>query len=250
MYNCGGKAYKTPDEVGSIAVESLRRWLTQSSYLFATLDHTSSTEYLQVIYDRLAEGLQLGYGEKRDLPSCLTVTAKEILNAYAKQRDYLPNSLAPILGTLDATRLYHLETILRQLGKNPRQWESQGAYSLKTPGQRHRLGVGLECLAGYSELLCIHPALRTSMYLLRSLQDSRCANVSVSLELFSSSGFKNYLRQVPSALEDDDTYWLNKDICGCDYLATRLAKVELLLDARDSKLHPGILDATRRIHEG
>ena len=92
--------------------------------------------------------------------------AKEILNAYAKRRDNLPTSLAPIRETLDATRLYHLETILRRLGKNPRQWESQGSYSLKAPHQRHRLGVDLECLAGYSELLCIHPALRESMCLL------------------------------------------------------------------------------------
>ena len=53
-----------------------------------------------------------------------------------------------------------------------------------------------------------------------------------------------------SAFNDDDTCWVKKDICGVDYLATRLAKVELLLDARDSRLHPGILDVTRRIHEG
>ena len=91
--------------------------------------------------------------------------AKELLNAYAERRDSLSYSLGPSLRNLDATRLYHLETILRRLGKNPRQWESQGAYSLKTPGQRHRLGVFLECLAGYSELLCIHPSLRESMCL-------------------------------------------------------------------------------------
>lgn len=91
--------------------------------------------------------------------------AKELLNAFAKRRDNLSCSLGPILRTLDATRLYHLEIILRQVGRNPRQWESQGAYSLKTPAQRHRLGVDLECLAGYSEMLCIHPALRESMCL-------------------------------------------------------------------------------------
>lgn len=78
----------------------------------------------------------------------------------------------------------------------------------------------------------------------------RCADVLVSVELFGSGGLKNYLRQVSSTLCKDDNCWLKKDICGCDYLATRLAKVELLLDARDSRLHPGILDVTRRIHEG
>ena len=133
--------------------------------MFATLDHTSSTEYLQLIYDRLAEVLELGYREKIDLSSCFAAMAKEILNAYAKRRDSLSCSLGPILRTLDATRLYHLETILRQLGKNPRQWESQGAYSLQTPRQRHKLGVNLESLAGYVELLCIHPRLRESMCL-------------------------------------------------------------------------------------
>ena len=86
------------------------------------------------------------------------------------------------------------------------------------------------------------PALNTS--------SSQCADVSVSLELFGSSGLQNYLRQVSSILQHENTYWLKKGICGCDYLATRLAKVELLLDARDSRLHPGILDATRRIHDG
>ena len=79
---------------------------------------------------------------------------------------------------------------------------------------------------------------------------SRCADVSVSLELFGSSGLQSYLRQVSSTLHHENTYWLKNDICGCDYLATRLAKVELLLDARDSRLHPGILDATRRIDDG
>ena len=79
---------------------------------------------------------------------------------------------------------------------------------------------------------------------------SRYADVSVSLELFGSSGLQTYLRQVSSKPQSEDTYWLKKDICGCDYLDTRLAKIELLLDARDSKLHPGILDVTRRIHCG
>ena len=79
---------------------------------------------------------------------------------------------------------------------------------------------------------------------------SRCADVSVSLELFGSSGLKMHLRQVSSALHHGDTCWSKEKICGCDYLATRLAKVELLLDARDSILHPGILDVTRRIHDG
>ena len=74
------------------------------------------------------------------------------------------------------------------------------------------------------------------------------ADVSVSLELFGSSGLQIYLRQVSLKLQYDDTFWLKKDICGYDYLATRLAKVELLLDARDSRLHPGIPDVTRRIH--
>ena len=78
----------------------------------------------------------------------------------------------------------------------------------------------------------------------------KCANVLVSLELFGSSGLKDYLRQVSLALCKDDNCWVKKDICGYDYLAMRLAKVELLLDARDSRLHPGILDVTRRIHEG
>ena len=75
------------------------------------------------------------------------------------------------------------------------------------------------------------------------------ADVSVSLELFGSSGLQNYLRQASLTLQYEDTYWLKKDICGCDYLATRLTKVELLLAARDSRLHPGILDVTRRIHD-
>ena len=78
---------------------------------------------------------------------------------------------------------------------------------------------------------------------------SRYADVSVSLELFGSSGLRMYLRQVSLILQYDDTYWLKKDICGCDYLGTRLAKVELLLDACDSRLHPGILDVTRGIHD-
>ena len=78
---------------------------------------------------------------------------------------------------------------------------------------------------------------------------SRYADVSVSLELFGSSGLQKDLRQVSLTLQYEDTFWLKKDICGCDYLATRLAKVELLLGARDSSLHPGILGVTQGIHD-
>ena len=145
-------------------VENSQRWLTLTSYLFATLDHTSSTEYLQVMYNRLAEVLERIYEEKRDLSRCRAAMAKEVLNAFAKRRDNLSSSLGPVLQTLDATRLYHLEIILYQVGRNRRQGRSV-AYSLETPKQRHKLGVDLECLAGYSELLCINPALRESMCL-------------------------------------------------------------------------------------
>ena len=78
---------------------------------------------------------------------------------------------------------------------------------------------------------------------------SQYADVSVSLELFGSGGLQKDLRQVSLTLQYEDTFWLKKDICGCDYLATRLAKVELLLGARDSRLHPGILGVTQGIHD-
>lgn len=147
------------------------------------------------------------------------------LNHLSRCRDYLPDSLEPV--GLDTTRQYHLESILKCL-------DGLAGMNLSQAEQRHSCGVNLECLAGYSDLLAIHP----------NLQD-------ISGRLFSGDGPLHS----PKALGHDSKNYnaaiMYKDCCSIEYLAVCLAKVKLRLYAYDYNLHPNmvqILELFKNLH--
>ena len=127
------------------------------------------------------------------------------MNQFSNRRDNLPDSVNPV--ALDTTRQYHLESILRSL-------DDLNVASLNVPERRHGCGVSLECLAGYSDLLAIHP----------NLQD-------ISGRLFDSEG----PFQIPEKVTMS-----HKDCCSREYLAVSLAKVKLQLYSYDYNLHPNL----------
>ena len=127
------------------------------------------------------------------------------LNQFSHRRDDLPDSVKPV--GLDTTRQYHLESILRS-------FDGLNGASLNVPERRHSCGVSLECLAGYSDLLAIHPNLQ-----------------EISSQLFDGEG----PFQIPQKVAMS-----RKDCCSIEYLAVALAKVKLRLYSYDYNLHPNL----------
>ena len=167
-YGIDGVVHWTTDTVNSVdalrtVTRSVMRYLpkqpntavsslTICSYLFSTLEQQSSLDYLQIFYDQMSELLEHKYEDKTNCTAALSAMIEESLGAYSRHRNELPKNLDEIRQTLDTARLYHLETIL--------DLDDRQIFSLvQTPDQRHFSGVNLECLAGYSDLLGIHPNL-------------------------------------------------------------------------------------------
>ena len=117
---------------------------------------------------------------------------------------------------LDTTRQYHLGNILQCLN-------GLGWISLKDPERRHNCGVNLECLAGYNDLLAIHP----------DLQD-------ISGQLFSSDGPFQTLKILDRDEDFKKAAMTHQDRCSIEHLAVCLAQVELRLYAYDYNLHPNL----------
>lgn len=97
--------------------------------------------------------MELLEGTHDNKNNCSTALAAVIdisLDAYSKHRDNVGDSLGILTETLKTTRLYHLESLLHNL----EEISVTGASD-----QKHRLGVILECLASYADLLSDHPNL-------------------------------------------------------------------------------------------
>lgn len=136
------------------------------------------------------------------------------LNHFFRHRDDLPDFLKPV--GLDTTRQYHLESILKSL-------DAVDGTLLKEPESRHNCGVNLECLAGYSDLLAIHP----------NLQD-------ISGRLFGGDGPFQTLKALGHDEDSEEAAGVHMDCCSIEYLAVCLAKVELRLYAYDYNHHPNL----------
>lgn len=162
----------------------------------------------------MSQTLEIYYN--KDIPCTIAFSAlfEVSLNHFSHHRDNLPDSLDPV--RLDTTRQYHLECILQSL-------EGLDGMSLSQAEQRHSCGVNLECLAGYSDLLAIHP----------NLQD-------ISGRLFSGDGPFHSLKALDHDFKTNNTAIKYNDCCSIEYLAVSLAKVELRLYTYDSKLHPNL----------
>lgn len=182
------------------------------SYLFSTLDQKSSIQYLQSLYAQMAYSLENYYKNNITCTVAFSALFEVSLSHFSRHRDDLPKSLK--LVGLDTTRQYHLEIILKCLG-------GLDETNFNEVERRHSCGVNLECLAGYSDLLAIHP----------NLQD-------ISAQLFSDDGPFQTLKAVGHEKNFDKAAVACRDCCSIEYLAVCLAKVELRLYAYDYNLHP------------
>ena len=184
------------------------------SYLFSTLDQKSSIQYLQAFYGQMAHSLEHHYKNDSTCTIALSALFEVSLNQLSHHRDELPDSVKQ--EDLDTTRQYHLECILKDLN-------NLNEPKFNDPERRHSYGVDLDCLAGYSDLLAIHPNLR-----------------DISSRFFSDDKILQTLKN-----RDHDEHFENvasdhKDCCSIEYLAVCLAKVKLRLYAYDYNLHPNM----------
>lgn len=208
------------------SIKALKQ-LTRSvlSYLFSTLDQQSSIHYLQTLYLQMAQSLEDHYKNESACTTAFSALFEVSLNHFSRHREDLPDTLKPV--GLDTTRQYHLESILKCLDDVDRS-------HLNEPERRHSCGVNLECLAGYSDLLAIHP----------HLQD-------ISGRLFSGDGPFQTLKSLGHDPNLDKTAVVCKDCCSIEYLAVCLAKVEIRLYAYDYNLHPNLAyvsELSKKLH--
>lgn len=138
-----------------VGSESVLQTLTCVRYLTSTLDQQSSIDYVQVLYENLAALLESKYKNKESCTCAFSAVVEVSLTSFSQIRAKFPESLKHVLGTLDISRHYHLEIILRFL-------ENISADQLVEPENRHFCGVNLESMIGYADLLVIHPRLHES----------------------------------------------------------------------------------------
>ena len=185
------------------------------SYLFSTLDQKISIEYLQAFYGQMAHSLEHCYKNDSTCTIALSALFEVSLNQLSRHRDELPDSVKQ--EELDTTRQYHLECILNDL-------DNLNGSGFNEPERRHSYGVNLECLAGYSDLLAIHPNLH-----------------DISSRLFSDDRLLQTLKTLDHDEHLDNVALAHKDCCSIEYLAVCLAEVKLRLYAYDYSLHPNLV---------
>ena len=184
------------------------------SYLFSTLDQKSSIQYLQAFYGQMAHSLEHHYKNDSICTIALSALFEVSLNQLSHHRDELPDSVKQ--EELDTTRQYHLECILKDL-------DNGNGSRFNAPDRRHSYGVNLECLAGYSDLLAIHPNLH-----------------DISSRLFSDDRLLQTLKTLDHDEHFENVASAHKDCCSVEYLAVCLAAVKLRLYAYDYSLHPNL----------
>ena len=184
------------------------------SYLTSTLDQKSSIQYLQAFYGQMAYSLEHHYKNDSTCTIALSALFEVSLNLLSHHRHELPDSVKQ--QELDTTRQYHLECILKDL-------DNLNGPGFSEPERRHSYGVNLECLAGYSDLLAIHPNLH-----------------HISSRLFSDDRLPQTLKTLDHDEQFEKVASAHKDCCSIEYLAVCLAEVKLRLYAYDYSLHPDL----------
>lgn len=128
------------------------------SYLFSTPDQESSVQYLDNVYFRLAAMMEQRYERQEGCTPALSSVIEVSWTVFSNHRHGLTGCLDNIARTLDLSRQYHLEVILRP-------FENLAYADLQDRDRRYHLGVSLDLLAEYLDLLGTHPDLRQSKYL-------------------------------------------------------------------------------------
>ena len=162
----------------------------------------------------MAHSLENHYKNDKPCTTAFSALFEISLNQFSHHRDDLPDFVEPV--ELDTTRQYHLECILKGL-------DNLSGISLNEPERRHSCGVNLECLAGYSDLLAIHPNLQ-----------------EISGQLFSDDEPFQTVKALNHEEKSEKVAMAHKDCCSIEFLAVSLAKVKLRLYANDYNLHPDL----------
>lgn len=129
--------------------------LISCSYLFATLEQQSSVQHLGAFYDQLAQTLKQRYEKQEGCTPALSATIEVSLALFSEHQKAFVGRLDKIAQSLDLSRQCHLEAILRP-------FENLTLSDLQDRNRRYHLGVSLESLAQYADLLGIHPGLPQS----------------------------------------------------------------------------------------
>ena len=162
----------------------------------------------------MAQSLEYHYKHDSSCTIALSALFEVSLNQFFHNRDDLPDPVKP--AGLDITRQYHLDSILKSL-------DGLNETSLSISERRHNCGVMLECLAGYSDLLTIHPNLQNI--------SARLFSGDVPFQTLKTLNQEENSKQVAMAL---------RDCCSIEYLAVCLANLKLRLYAYDDNLHPDL----------
>lgn len=162
----------------------------------------------------MAHSLEYHYKNNNPCTTAFSALFEVSLNQFSHHRKDVPDLVEPV--GLDTTRQYHLECILKDL-------DDLRETSLNEPERRHSCGVNLECLAGYSDLLVIHPNMQ-----------------EISGQLFSDAGPFQKVKALDQDEGSETVAMAHKDCCSIEYLAVSLAKAKLRLYAYDYKLHPDL----------
>lgn len=192
--------------------------LTLYRYWFSDLAG-ESLQYLKIFYGWLSRQLDddaVNYQGN----SSRSVVIGAALELYSRHRKNVSGSLDRELQTIDMLRQRHLEDLLENCNSSQDKLLDRRC--------RHSLGVALEYMVPYSDLLCIHPELRESTLLSPCFYNYYPADFSVFASLKGSIGrFMNMSmsqKEGPRALTSD-------------YLEIRLARLEYALGKYDHSLN-------------
>ena len=111
-----------------------------------------------MFYGRLASLLEGVYSNGDVCGSAFSTVAAMTLRAFHQHYDELPMSLRDDLASVADTRRFHLQyllSLLRLAASSP----SIASNLSSSPNQRHDLGVVLDCMIEYADLLRIHSGM-------------------------------------------------------------------------------------------
>ncbi len=115
------------------------------------MENGESLQCLKAFYGWVSGALN-----SSDVTPSRSIVIGESLTYYSRIRAKVPESLKRELETLDVLRQRFLENLIENADVAGR--------NLSEPKPRHCCGIMLESMVSYSDLLCIHPDLRDSMY--------------------------------------------------------------------------------------
>lgn len=216
------------------------------SYLFSTLDQQNSIRIIKAFYCRIVKILEQEFENQHEYTPALSAIIEVSLNTFYEHRSILSGCLDDKGQSLDLSRQYHLEVMLRPFRNPPYT-------NIQDRDRRYHFGYSLELLAKYVDLLGIHPDLPHSKCHDETLFFDNPTQFLVSRQLFGNDGLLGSIKEHGRVFEASKTERISRDRSEKDYsveyLLARLTKVEVLLGARDSNLHPGLIDASQRIYE-